>query len=96
VLVRPLLLRLAGHERTDRLTVVARAAEAIRAPARLTYFLRVSLEGSESSLSARLTGPQGSGLVSGLARASGLAVISEEVAGVEEGEPVTVMLLGDR
>jgi len=96
VLARPLLLRLAGHERTERLAVVARAAEPIRAPARLTYFLRVSLEGSGSSLSARLTGPQGSGLVSGLARAGGLAVIGEEVAGVEEGEPVTVLRLGDR
>jgi molybdopterin molybdotransferase len=75
---------------------LARAAEAIRAPARLTYFLRVSLEGSASSLSARPTGPQGSGLVSGLARAGGLAVIDEDVAGVEAGEPVTVRLLGDR
>jgi len=96
VLARPLLLRLAGHERTDRRTVVARASEPIRAPARLTYFLRVALEGSGSSLSARLTGPQGSGLVSGLARAGGLAVIGEEVAGIEEGQPVTVLLLGDR
>jgi molybdopterin biosynthesis enzyme len=34
--------------------------------------------------------------VSGLARAGGLAVIGEEVAGIEEGQPVTVLLLGDR
>jgi molybdopterin biosynthesis enzyme len=43
-----------------------------------------------------LTGPQGSGLVSGLARAGGLAVVDEGAPGVEEGEDVTVMLLADR
>ena len=93
VLARPLLLRLAGHERTGRRRVTARAAEAIRAPARLTYFLRVALEDAEDGLCARLTGPQGSGLVSGLARAGGLAVIGEDVAGVEVGHDVTVLLL---
>jgi molybdopterin molybdotransferase len=93
VLARPLLLRLAGHERTARRAVLATAHEPIRAPARLTYFLRVSLEGSGGHLRARLTGPQGSGLVSGLARADGLAVVPEDVPGIEAGEPVTVLLL---
>ena len=96
VLGRPLLLRLAGHERTRRPSVLAVAAEPIRAPARLTYFLRVALEASEGRFRARLTGPQGSGLVSGLARADGLAVIDEESPGAGEGEPVTVLLLGGR
>jgi molybdopterin molybdotransferase len=95
VLARPLLLRLAGHERTRRRSVIARAQERIRAPARLTYFLRVALEESGGGLGARLTGPQGSGLVSGLARAGGLAVIGEDAPGVDAGDPVTVLLLGD-
>jgi molybdopterin molybdotransferase len=93
VLFRPLLLRMAGHTRTSRRVVTARAAEPIRAPARLTYFLRVSIEESPGGLAARLTGPQGSGLVSGLARAGGLAVIDEDSTGVAEGDPVTVLLL---
>jgi molybdopterin molybdotransferase len=96
VLARPLLLRLAGHERTRRSSVLAVAAEPIRAPARLTYFLRVALEESDGSFRARLTGPQGSGLVSGLATAGGLAVIDEESPGAEAGEPVKVLLLGGR
>ena len=95
VLARPLVRRLGGHERTSRRRVAARAAEPIHAPARLTYFLRVALDDCEHGLCARLTGPQGSGLVSGLARAGGLAVIGEEAAGVEQGEDVTVMLLGE-
>jgi molybdopterin molybdotransferase len=93
VLVRPFLMRLGGHSRTERRTVVCRAAEPIRTPADLTYFLRVTVEGPAGALTARLTGPQGSGLVSGLARASGLAIISEDVSGVDEGGDVRVTLI---
>jgi molybdenum cofactor synthesis domain-containing protein len=95
VFVRPFLRRLAGHAHPTRRHVVCRAAETIRAPARLTYFLRVELSGNGDDTSARLTGPQGSGLVSGLARARGLAVIGEDVATVKEGEDVAVMLIED-
>jgi molybdopterin molybdotransferase len=94
VLVRPFLLRTAGHLRTERRRIVALAAEPIRTPARLTHFLRVSLEGEGRGTRAGLTGPQGSGLVSGLAHATGLAVVAEDSPGVEEGGEVTVMLLG--
>jgi molybdopterin molybdotransferase len=93
VFVRPFLRRLAGHEETARRRVICRAGEPIRAPARLTYFLRVEIAGSGRDLTARLTGPQGSGLVSGLARAGGLAVIDEASPGVAEGDDVVVMLI---
>lgn len=93
VLVRPFLRRLAGHAQTARRRVTCRAAEPIRAPARLTYFLRVALEGAGRDLSARLTGPQGSGLVSGLAHAAGLAVIDEDVPEIPEGGEVEVMVI---
>ncbi|HSH76565.1 MAG TPA: molybdopterin molybdotransferase MoeA, partial [Longimicrobiales bacterium] len=96
VLVRPFLLKLAGHRRTERRRVLAKALEEIRTPARLTYYLRVTLEGADKDLSVRLTGPQGSGLVSGLARAGGLAVLGEEISAVRVGEDVSVMLLCDR
>jgi molybdopterin molybdotransferase len=95
VFVRPYLRRLAGHAHTERPRVVCGAAEVIRAPAKLTYFLRVALEGGGSDLTARLTGPQGSGLVSGLARARGLAVIGEAVAEIPAGDQVSVMLIGE-
>jgi molybdopterin biosynthesis enzyme len=40
-----------------------------------------------------LVGPQGSGLVRGLARADGLAIIPADTRSVQEGDPVQVMLL---
>jgi molybdopterin molybdotransferase len=95
VFVRPFLRRLGGHAEVTRRRLICRAAEPIRAPARLTYFLRVELVGSAAETRVRLTGPQGSGLVSGLARAGGLAVIDEEASGVDEGGEVVVMLIGD-
>jgi molybdopterin molybdotransferase len=93
VFVRPFLRRLAGHADATRRRIVCRAAETIRAPAALTYFLRVELAGNGSDTRARLTGPQGSGLVSGLARARGLAIIAEDVQVVEAGEEVVVVLI---
>jgi molybdopterin biosynthesis enzyme len=53
----------------------------------------VSLSETADGLVARLTGSQGSGLVSGLARADGLAVIPPGVDAVEPGDPVRVVLL---
>jgi molybdopterin molybdotransferase len=93
VFVRPFLRRLAGHLHVARPVVLCRAAEVIKAPARLTYFLRVAVDGAGGALTARLTGPQGSGLVSGLARAGGLAVIPEGVTEVALGADVQVMLI---
>ena len=93
--VRPHLRRLAGHAHSERPRIVCRTSDVIRAPAKLTYFLRVALEGSGRDLTARLTGPQGSGLVSGLARAGGLAVIGEDVAEIAAGGEVLVMLIGE-
>jgi len=94
LLVRPFLLQLGGHRDIERRRIVCRTEEVIRAPARLTYFLRVQLSGTGEHARVRLTGPQGSGLVSGLGRADGLAIIEEDVLTVEEGGEVTVMLIG--
>jgi molybdopterin molybdotransferase len=93
VLARPFLRRLAGHAHTARHLVTCRAGEVIRAPANLTYFLRVALEGSGGDLTARLTGPQGSGLVSGLAHARGLAVVPEGMPEIAVGGDVEVMVI---
>jgi molybdopterin molybdotransferase len=96
VFVRPFLLALAGHRRILRQTVRARSTEQIRVPAPLTHFQRVVLSpGADGYLQATLTGAQGSGLVGGLARADGLAVVPADVDEIEPGMEVEVLLLGD-
>lgn len=93
VFVRPYLLRLAGHQRVYRRTVTCTAAERMSTPADLTYFQRVSVTQGEGGAEVRLTGPQLSGLVRGLALADGLAIISPQRDSVEIGDQVSVMLL---
>lgn len=91
--VRPFLLRLAGHRRIERRRMTCTAGERIETRAELTYFQRVSLRRDGPDTVADLTGPQASGLVSGLASADGLAVIPPETSVIREGEAVEVMLL---
>ena len=93
VFARPLLLSLAGHQRRHRRVIRAVAAEPFRAPANLTFLLRVSLDTSGAVPTVRLAGTQGSGLVRGLAGADGLAIVPEDVGHVKEGDEVSVMLL---
>lgn len=95
VLVRPFLLALAGHARVHRTVISARADDDLRTPEGLTGFLRVTLIHEGEVTEASLTGPQGSGLVSSLGTADGLAVVPEGVQAVTEGSPVDVVLLDD-
>jgi molybdopterin molybdotransferase len=93
VFVRPFLRRLGGHGRTDRRRITCRVTGPISTPAKLTHFLRVAVDGHGRDATVRLTGSQGSGLVSGLAKTEGLTIIPEEVSGLSEGDEVTVMLI---
>lgn len=91
--VRPFLLRMAGHRAVYRPRVRCTAGERLSGVADLTLFLRVRLDEARTPALAFTTGPQGSGLVGGLAQARALAVLPEGVEAIEEGEPVDVLLL---
>lgn len=93
VFVRPFLRALAGHRRVSRPVVRCVAAEPLTGAVGLTHYLRVTLDELDDQTAVRQAGPQGSGLISSLARAEGLAVLPEEVERVEAGEEVAVMLL---
>ena len=56
-------------------------------------FARVIVEKRNDKYFARLTGPQGSGILTSMVLANGLAVVPEEKLQVEEGEKLQVMLL---
>ena len=93
ILVRPFLLALAGHSRVHRTMLSARAGEDLGAAASVTAFLRVSLTRAGGAVEASLTGSQGSGLVSSLGAADGLAVVPEGIETISQGSPVDVILL---
>ena len=94
--VAPFLQRtLGGRPPATAPVVTARALESFRSPARLTHFFRVALSqsGAAPELCCRPTGPQGSGLVSPLQEAGGLAMVPEGVENVDEGALLSVLLL---
>jgi molybdopterin molybdotransferase len=95
LLVRPALRRLAGHDdqRLDRPRVVARLGEPVRSPAGKVSFLRVRLRVGDEGLEARLTGAQGSGVLSSCVAADGLAVVPSGVTELAGGAAVQVVLL---
>ncbi|HKE99690.1 MAG TPA: gephyrin-like molybdotransferase Glp [Actinomycetes bacterium] len=95
LLVRPALRRIAGHpaDRLDRPRVAARLAEPVRSPPGRTSFLRVTLTGAPGALEARLTGPQGSGVLSSCVAAGGLAVVPADADSLPAGAEVEVVVL---
>jgi molybdopterin molybdotransferase len=90
--VRPVIRRLAGYtDLIGRPVVRARLSEAVRKPVDRRSFLRVRLVGDE----ARLSGGQGSHVLSALAFANALAIVPEGVAELPAGAEVDVLLLDD-
>ncbi|MDH3223889.1 MAG: molybdopterin molybdotransferase MoeA [Gemmatimonadota bacterium] len=95
VFVAPFLRRAAGSLAPNPPRIRAVAGERFSSPEHLTHFYRVRLErnGETDRLACFTTGHQGSGLVSPLAEATGLAIIPRGVQVVEAGQPVDVILL---
>ena len=93
--VRPALRKMQGHRELHRRTVRAVMEEQAKTPGRLTHFLRGVIRETPNGLVARLTGPQGSGILTSMAKANALLVIPEGRDAVLPGETVTAILLGE-
>ncbi len=90
--VRPALLIMQGHSSLHKTTVKARFLDGMENHGR-RQFVRVIIERDDHGYTARLTGEQGSQLLTSLAKADGLAIISEHQDYVEPGSEVTVQML---
>jgi molybdopterin molybdotransferase len=95
--VRPAMRRLLGHRLPFRRTVPVCVAEPIALGPKLRHFLRavVTPAGADGALTARLTGPQGSGILTSMARANALLIVPEDRPAVAAGEILTALLLDD-
>ncbi|HJU67674.1 MAG TPA: gephyrin-like molybdotransferase Glp [Gemmatimonadaceae bacterium] len=92
--VRPAIRKMLGHERLFRRPVRVTLEEPVSIGARLTHFLRATVRpGDDGQLLARLTGPQGSGILTSMARAEALLIIPEDRPRVDAGETVHAFLL---
>jgi molybdopterin molybdotransferase len=92
---RPLIRRQHGETKIFRRALDVRTEDDISLVAPLTHFLRVIVDWDGDVLVARLTGPQGSGLLTSMARANALLVVPPERQVVRAGETLRAILLGD-
>jgi molybdopterin molybdotransferase len=95
--VRAAIRRLMGAVLPFRRTVPVRIAEPIHLGPPLQHFLRVIVgpEGPDGALAARLTGPQGSGILTSMARANALLVVPEDRRSVAAGATLQALVLDD-
>jgi molybdopterin molybdotransferase len=94
--VRPAIRRLLGHARPFRRTVPVVLEEAVTLGLRLRHYLRVVVTPRpDGTLGARLTGPQGSGILTSMARADALLIVPEDRPTVPAGETLRALMLDD-
>jgi molybdopterin molybdotransferase len=91
--VRPALLRMMGSTQAQAPLLQARSAEAIRKKAGRTEFQRgIVTRAANGSLEVRVTGNQGSGVLSSMVQANGLIVLGHAQGNVAAGDVVDVMM----
>lgn len=93
--VRPAIRKMCGHALPFRRSVQATMAEPVTLKPKLQHFLRAVLTDGPNGLEARLTGPQGSGILTSMVKANALLVIPEGQFETPAGAMVTAILLDD-
>jgi molybdopterin molybdotransferase len=93
--VRPAIRKMMGHVRPFRRSIPVRMAESVTLKPKLQHFLRGVVTEGPSGPEARLTGPQGSGILTSMARANALLVIPEGQHDTPAGAAVGALVLND-
>ena len=92
---RPAIQKMRGHTKLFRRPVSVVLDEPITTNADLTHFLRgvVTVRGGVNT--ARLTGPQSSGILTSMSNANALLVVPADRRSVAAGESLNAILVGD-
>ena len=91
--VRPALLKMMGKKNLAKPTVEAIMEDSIKNKAGRRLYDRAIIQRRDGRYYARLTGPQGSGILTSMSQANGLVVIPEDKLEVKKGEPVQALML---
>ncbi len=91
---RPAIFKMLGRSDWERPTVEAILEDTIANDDGRRFFARcIVTRGDDGEWHARLTGPQGSGILTSMSAANGLAVLPENRPVARPGERITVMML---
>jgi molybdopterin molybdotransferase len=93
IFVRPALLKMMGKSNLRKPTVEAIIENTIKNDAGRRIYDRAIIEKRDGHYYARLTGPQGSGILTSMSLANGLVLIPEETEMVNKGDTVQVLML---
>jgi molybdopterin molybdotransferase len=92
---RPAIHKMRGHRKLFRRPVPVVLDEAVTIGAELTHFLRAVVTVRDGRSTARLTGPQSSGILTSMSNANALLIVPADRRRVEAGETLNAMLIGD-
>jgi molybdopterin molybdotransferase len=93
IFARPAILKMMGKRNLARPKLKAVLEDQIKNEDGRRIFARVTVSRRDGKYFASLTGPQGSGILTSMARANGLAIIPETKKEVKPGAAVEVMIL---
>jgi molybdopterin molybdotransferase len=93
--VRPAIRKMMGHTLPFRRTTSVRLAEPVSVRPRLQHFLRGIVSEGKHGPEARLTGPQGSGILTSMTLANALLIIPEGQFETPAGSMVPALILND-
>jgi molybdopterin molybdotransferase len=91
--VRPAILKMMGKKNLAKPVIEAILENGIKNDDGRRVFARVVVEQKQGQYYARLTGPQGSGILTSMILANGLAIVPEDKAAMKKGDKVQVIML---
>ncbi len=91
--VRPAILKMMGKKNLSKPVIEAVISDSITNTDGRRVFTRAIVEERDNQYFARLTGAQGSGILTSMSRGNGLVIVPEDQAKVEPGDKVQVMML---
>lgn len=91
--VRPAIRRMQGHRALFRRPLPVTLAEPVKTSGRLMHFLRAVVTEGGGGWTARLTGPQGSGILMSMALANALLIVPEDRNEIAAGETLPAIPL---
>ncbi len=91
--VRPAILKMMGKTNLAKPSVEAIMEDGIKNDDGRRVFARVVVQKREGTYYAKLTGPQGSGILRSMALANGLAIVPEDKEKVVKGDKLQIMML---
>jgi molybdopterin molybdotransferase len=90
---RPAILKMSGKTSLAKPVISAISQSRFRNTDGRRLYARGIVEKREGRYYVRTTGPQGSGILTSMARANGLVIVPEDTDGVHEGDEVKVQML---